>query len=121
MSATGLVPEASKVFYWRGGEVLILLSLVGVAFRFLIAKGWEDFGPLRVISVCGQETLTIFTLHCIVLYGVWFGVGLAPSFSKEFGPWQAIITAILVEIAFITLALNLRSLRKRFPPLELLH
>lgn len=117
---TGLTPEASGAFYWRGGEVLMLLGLVGGFCHLLQRKGWEDFWPVKVVARCGQETLTIFGLHCIVLYGVWFGIGLSQFYSKALGPWQTVGTAILIEISFITLAMNLQKLRKICPWLRLL-
>ena len=118
--ATGLVPEGSRAFYWRGGEVLILLGLVGSLCLFFQKKNWEQLWPVQMVAKCGQETLTIFCLHIIVLYGAWFGIGLAQFHSKALGPWQTVGTALLVEIGFIALALNLPKLRKGVPPLRLL-
>ena len=120
MALTGLMPEASRAYYWRGGEVLILLGLVGFVCHFLQQKDWISFWPVQVVARCGQETLTIFCLHCIALYGVWFGFGLSHFYSKVMGPWQTVGTAILVEIVFIILALNLQKLRKSVPVLRLL-
>lgn len=117
---TGLTPEASEAAYWRGGEVLMLLAVVGGACHGLQQKGWEDFWLVRVIARCGQETLTIFCLHCIVLYGVWFGIGLSRYFPRTLGPWQTVGTAIVIELLFITLALNLQKVRKAWPWMRLL-
>ena len=117
---TGPVPVSSQGFYWRGGGVLILLALVGSICFALEKKAWEELWPVRVVARCGQETLTIFCLHNVVLYGVWFGVSLSRYFDKSLGPWQTVTAIVLIEAGFIALALNLQKLRKVFPPMRLL-
>ena len=117
---TGLVPEGSEASYWRGGEVLMLMGLVGSLCFFLQKRKLEDIWVVKVITKCGQETLTIFCLHTIVLYGVWFGVGLNRFFPKALGPWETVGMVALIEVSFITLAMNLEKLRKVIPGLRLL-
>ncbi|MBK1835197.1 heparan-alpha-glucosaminide N-acetyltransferase domain-containing protein [Roseibacillus ishigakijimensis] len=106
--------------YWRAGEVLFFTALVGLFCRWLVARGWEQSWPVRVVTTCGQETLTIYFLHVFVVYSVIFGVGLSVFFRREFGPWLSIGTALMVEGLFISLALNLKKLREKWPWLRLL-
>ena len=120
MGLTGLLPEASRAAYWRGGEVLILMGVIGGLGHALAYKGLDDAWLVRVVTRCGQETLTIFCLHTVILYGTWFGLGLQRFHEKALGPWQTVGVVLLVEAGFIALALNLPKLRERFPPLRLL-
>ena len=121
MGLSGLIPvEGTPTFYWRGGEVLILMALIGGLCLILEKHGLSSCGPARIIARCGEETLTIFCLHCIVIYGVWFGVGLTTFFSKSLGGWATVGTALVIEVLFISLALNLRKLREKWSVLRLL-
>ncbi len=106
--------------YWRSGEVIFFTGLMGLFCHFLIQKGWEKSWVVRVVMTCGQETLTIYFLHVFVVYSVVFGVGLSAFFSREFGPWASIVTALLVQMSFVVLALNLKKIRERVPALKLL-
>lgn len=106
--------------YWRVGEVLTFVGLMGLFCHFLQQRGWEEKGPMKIVTTCGRETLTIYFLHIFVVYGVVFGVGLAPFFAREFGVWTSIATALTVQILFILLAMNLPKLRKACPWLSLL-
>lgn len=117
---TGPVPEGSQGFYWRAGEVLILLALIGALCFALQKKGWDESWPVQVVARCGQETLTMFCLHNVVLYGVWTGFGLSHWCGKQLGPWQTVMAIVVMEACFIALALNLPKLRQVFPPLRLL-
>jgi uncharacterized membrane protein len=106
--------------YWRAGEVIFFTGLVGLLCRFLIQKNWDESWPVRIVTTCGQETLTIYFLHVFVVYSVVFGVGLSAFFKREFGPWQSVATALAIQAAFILLAINLQKLRKVCPWLRLL-
>lgn len=106
--------------YWRAGEVLFFTGLMGLFCRFLVRKGWEETLPVRVLTTCGKETLTIYFLHVFVVYSVVFGIGLSAFFKREFGPWGSVAAALLVQTAFILLAMNLQKWRIACPPLRLL-
>ncbi|MGJ8723578.1 MAG: heparan-alpha-glucosaminide N-acetyltransferase domain-containing protein [Roseibacillus sp.] len=118
-----LSPEDLRQFagrYWRAGEVLFFTGLVGLVCYGITRKKWEERLPVRILTTCGKETLTIYFLHVFVVYSVVFGVGLSVFFKREFGPWGAVGTALLVQGSFILLAMNLQKLRKAWPWLRLL-
>lgn len=48
----------------------------------------------------GQQTLPIYIIHVVILYGGFIGIGLDTYFAKDLHPWEAIIGASLF-ITFI--------------------
>ncbi len=51
----------------------------------------------------GQNTLTIYTLHMVILYGSITGIGLNDWFEHRLNPWEVTIGAALFLTFFITL------------------
>lgn len=88
-------------------------ALVGI-IGLLCLRGWMPEFILR----SGRETLTLFLLHLVILYGAISGFGLHKLWPFELSPIQTLLLALAMEVAFITLAWNLPMLRKRFPPLK---
>ena len=115
----GLWPEqhtdllSTGVFtYYRFGEVLILTAIIAALAH------WTRIP--RFLTVCGSETLTIYFLHVIVIYGGIFGYGLKSVVAHEVGGWTATLMALVVILLFVALALHLEKLRARMPWLRLL-
>ncbi|MDP0490542.1 MAG: heparan-alpha-glucosaminide N-acetyltransferase domain-containing protein [Verrucomicrobiota bacterium JB023] len=106
--------------YWRLGEVVVLMGLVGGLCWLVTRRGKEESWPVRILTTCGQETLTIYFLHVIVVYSAIFGFGLSTTCRRAFGVGGSLLVAFLVELCFIILALNLSRLRKKVPLLGLL-
>jgi uncharacterized membrane protein len=88
-------------------------ALIGI-IGLLSLRGWIPEFVIR----SGQETLTIFLLHLVILYGALSGYGLHKLWPKELDPVQTIFLALVMEISVIALAWHLPTLRKRFPPLK---
>lgn len=88
-------------------------ALVGIV-GFLCLRGWIPEFVLR----SGRETLTLFLLHLVVLYGAISGYGLHKLWPRELNAIQTILLAFIMEATCITLAWHLPSLRKRLPPLK---
>ncbi|MBK1834121.1 heparan-alpha-glucosaminide N-acetyltransferase domain-containing protein [Roseibacillus ishigakijimensis] len=116
-----LSPEAAVYGrHWRTGEVLVLTGLIGLLSLWLTKKEKLESRPVQWVTRCGQETLTIFFLHHIVVYSGIFGFGLSSTLRHALGVPGSLLTAGLVWAGFILLAMNLTALRKKFPPLRLL-
>ncbi|MGJ8642139.1 MAG: heparan-alpha-glucosaminide N-acetyltransferase domain-containing protein [Luteolibacter sp.] len=88
-------------------------ALVGI-IGLLSLRGWIPEFVLR----SGRETLTLFLLHLVILYGAISGFGLHKLWPSELNPIQTILLALIMEAAFITLAWHLPMLRKRLPLLR---
>lgn len=100
---------------WLAYRLLALPVLIGV-IGLLSYRGWIPEFVIR----SGQETLTIFLLHLVILYGAFSGYGLHKLWPRELDPAQTVFLALLMEVSVIALAWHLPTLRKRFPPLKLI-
>ena len=76
----------------RIGNVLLFFAL------FMILRHVITSPTLQKI---GQNTLSIYVIHYIILYGSFTGMGLYRYFHDQLTPWQAIIGAILFVIVII--------------------
>lgn len=85
-------------YYWdtspnlmilRLGSVLILNSLVS-----LICLRIESIP--RIIILIGRNTLLIYVVHLVILYGSAWNPGLSVLFDKAFDVWNTIGSAVLM-------------------------
>tara|TARA_R110002072_G_scaffold20688_4_gene74856 strand:+ start:9202 stop:10338 length:1137 start_codon:yes stop_codon:yes gene_type:complete len=94
--------------YERLGFVVMELSLL-----MLIDKLWgEKIIEGNLFLRIGQNTLTIYVLHMIVLYGSISGLGLNKHFRKALGPWEVAIGASLFILLFVILIIYLERIKK---------
>ena len=85
----------------RIGNVLLFFAL------FMILRHVITSPTLQKI---GQNTLSIYVIHYIILYGSSTGMGLYHYFHDQLTPWQAIIGAILFVI--VTILITFLYMRK---------
>ena len=85
----------------RIGNVLLFFAL------FMILRHVITSPTLQKI---GQNTLSIYVIHYIILYGSFTGMGLYRYFHDQLTPWQAIIGAILFVI--VTIFITFLYMRK---------
>ncbi|TXB70151.1 DUF1624 domain-containing protein [Phaeodactylibacter luteus] len=78
----------------RLGEVWIVAALF-----IWLAKYWQTV-PRLVLKI-GGETLAIYEVHFVVLYGTWFGLGISTIWAYQLNPWQAVAGALLFVLAFV--------------------
>lgn len=91
--------------FWRLGHVMIAVAII-----MLITRLWKNM-PDLVLKI-GQETLTIYGVHYIVLYGSWFGIGLWQIGAKTLGPWSCALGAASFVFSFIILIAYIEQVRK---------
>ncbi|MEM6911451.1 MAG: heparan-alpha-glucosaminide N-acetyltransferase domain-containing protein [Verrucomicrobiota bacterium] len=89
---------------------IFLLGLVGL----LCLRGWMPEFVLRA----GRETLTLFLLHVVVLYGGLTGYGLHLLWPRELGAGPTLLLALSMVASFALLAWHLPTLRRWCPPLR---
>ena len=79
----------NNYLFWRLGHVLITISL----FMWVLPR----IGKIpAIISKVGGETLTIYGVHYVILYGTWLGLGLTQMLGyRSLSPVPAIIGAVL--------------------------
>ena len=78
----------NNYLFWRLGHVLITMSI----FMWVLPR----IGKIpSIISKVGGETLTIYGVHYVILYGTWLGLGLTQILGyRSLSPTFAIIGAI---------------------------
>jgi hypothetical protein len=101
----------TAVSFMRFGQVISLLGILMIVdSNFKIKAG--------LFLKLGQNTLPIYIVHVIILYGGIFGFGLVPNlFDRNLNPIGAIcisITAILAFVAFIKYIEPLEVFYNRF-------
>ncbi|MBK8706201.1 MAG: DUF1624 domain-containing protein [Saprospiraceae bacterium] len=74
--------------FWRLGHVFIVVSI------FMWVLHFFRYVPVLITKI-GSETLTIYSVHYIILYGTWLGIGLSQLLYRSLNPWQSFTGAVL--------------------------
>lgn len=90
--------------YGRIGQVLIVLGILMFIEKYFQIK---DSLFLKV----GQNTLSIYIVHVILLYGGIIGFGLKDWFAEELSPFQAILGALLFISTFVLFIKYIEQIR----------
>ena len=95
--------------YYKLGMVLMEISVL-----IYIDNRWGQYvKDSSLFLKVGQNTLTIYILHMVVLYGSMTGIGLNDFFHKSLNPWQVTIGAILFVGFFVVLIHYLDRIKKK--------
>lgn len=98
--------SANNWLFWRLGHVLIV-----VAIFIWISQLFYRYIPKLFLTI-GSETLTIYSVHYVLLYGTWTGLGIAQLFgARSLSPVPTAIGAALFVTAFIFLVYYLEPIR----------
>ena len=81
----------------RMGASLMLLSLVARVSQRLTRLP-------HVFGAVAQETLLIYFVHLCIVYGSIWNRGLAQIYGPTLGPWQTVLTVVLLLAAMAGLA-----------------
>jgi hypothetical protein len=90
--------------FWRFGQVLVVVAL------FVWIEQYFKRFP-RLFLKIGMETLTVYNVHYILLYGTWFGVGLNTYWKGQLNPIENTIGAALFLAFFILLIAHIDRIR----------
>lgn len=76
----------------------------------------SSFSKLRppFFMVIGQETLVIYVLHAMVLYGAVTGLGLRSLWENKFSTLEAILGSLVFLLSFMVFAQFLNRIRSFF-------
>lgn len=80
-------------------HVIIVVSI------FMIISNFAKTVPAAITKI-GQNTLFIYVIHVLILYGSTFYKGIVPRFKDALNPWEAILLAIITEAMIIFITLN---------------
>jgi uncharacterized membrane protein len=95
------------IFLKLGMVIMILGGLIIIDQRF-----GKYISDKSLFIKVGQNTLTIYVLHMMVLYGSLIGIGVNDFYHKKLGPWEVTIGAILFLSFFIILIKYIDQIRK---------
>lgn len=92
--------------FWRLGHVLIVIALFTWG-----AQLFYRYIPKLFLTI-GSETLTIYAVHYILLYGTWTGLGIVRLVGyRSLGPVPVAISAAIFVAAFVILVYYLEPIR----------
>ena len=89
------------------GMVLMVLGIL-IAIEKLLGEIKQN-----LFLKIGQNTLTIFILHLIVLYGSITGLGVNRIFHKNLTPWEIVPATILFLMLFVVFIYYLDRIKLR--------
>ena len=87
------------------GMVLIILSILIAIEKFI-----GEIKPNLFLKI-GQNTLTIYILHMVVLYGSITGFGINKVIHKNLTPWQILPATICFILFFVILIYYLDEIK----------
>lgn len=105
LSAYALISMVGKQFptnvflgrgYWQFNQLAVVILILGL----LMAIQQKSKLKIPFLIAIGQNTLVVYILHVIVLYGAIFNIGLENILSKSLTFGQALIGALLFIIFF---------------------
>jgi uncharacterized membrane protein len=92
--------------FWRLGHVLMVIALFTWAARIF----YRYIPPLFL--TIGSETLTIYSVHYVLLYGTWTGLGIVNTIGyRTLGPISVTIGAAIFVASFVILVYYLEPIR----------
>jgi fucose 4-O-acetylase-like acetyltransferase len=80
--------ELNATAFIRFGQVLMVLGI------FMLIDAYTDVKAKLYLKI-GQNTLPIYVVHVIILYGGIFGIGLKPLvFDENLNPWMSALISL---------------------------
>ena len=80
--------------YGRLGQIFIALGMFMLIDKLINFKG-------ELFLKIGQNTLSIYIIHVIILYGGLFGYGLNRYYAHALNGWQVLLSAAFFIAAFV--------------------
>jgi uncharacterized membrane protein len=91
--------------FWRLGHVLIVFAVF-----IWITRMFQKIHPL--ILKIGSETLVIYSVHYVLLYGTWLGLGFKQLGQETWSPLMTFFGAVIFISFFIYLIHRIEDVRK---------
>lgn len=102
-----------KSYLWSTSPNLVILRL-GIVFILNAIVSWislsVDSIP-RIIILIGRNTLLIYVVHLVILYGSAWNPGIVLLFSKSFDVWRTVGSALLMITLMTLMVVVLNKLR----------
>jgi uncharacterized membrane protein len=104
--------------YWKSDPsiILIRLSVVSiVAAGIFLAERYIQ-GPSRIPSIMGRESLFVYIVHLLIVYGSVMGPGLGYYIGPTLSLIQALFVTVLVFVVVMFLAVLWHGLNSNHRP-----
>jgi uncharacterized membrane protein len=102
-----LLSAAPSVILLRIGLVLLLNSIVSfTALKMTTIP--------KVIVLIGRNTLLIYVVHLMILYGSAWNPGLITLFERSFDVWKTLFSALLMFVTMISMVIILHRLKIKY-------
>jgi hypothetical protein len=102
-----------KSYLWTTSPNLIILRL-GVVLILNSIVSWVSLSVdsiPKIIILIGRNTLIIYIVHLVILYGSAWNPGIILLFEKSFGVWKTIGSALLMLTLMTTMVYLISKLR----------
>lgn len=100
----------NNFLHFRLGQVLIITGILGLISKVITLP--------KIITKIGSETLGIYILHSVLIYGAFTTFGYVQMFGKTLNGWQCLILVVFTEILMIIFAYYARNIREKFVELK---
>lgn len=97
--------DYSVFTYYRFGEVLMVAGVIGLLTRFVTLP--------KVIHATAKETLGIYFLHSMLVYGSLTGFGMDAFLRRNLDPYTSVLLALSVIALFMLYAVKAPAIRAR--------
>ncbi|MBN2433406.1 MAG: DUF1624 domain-containing protein [Acidobacteria bacterium] len=97
----------AQTLWLRLAVVMIIVSVIALLVQRL--RSIPD-----VVSLVGRETLTLYWMHLIVVYGSPWNKGLVKIFGRTLPPWQCLLVFMVLFVVLLGIIL-LKERLKRIP------
>jgi hypothetical protein len=96
----------NNFLHYRLGQVLIITGVFGLIAKIITVP--------KIITKIGSETLGIYILHAVVIYGTFTTFGYVQLFGRTLNGWECFFLAIFTEALMILYANYAKSIREKF-------
>ena len=100
-----------ELFYEVANYNYLFIRLGNVLVIFGLFYAFERFLKHPLVSKIGQNTLSIYIIHFIILYGSFTGYGLNRIIGKELNPKEVIFGGILFLLIVSYISINVVNLK----------
>lgn len=100
------VIELNSTSFIRLGQVIAFLGILMLIDKYMDIKA-------KLFLKIGQNTLPIYIVHVVILYGGIFGIGLTPNiFNRDLHPLMAISISIFFILLFALMVKHIEPLER---------
>jgi uncharacterized membrane protein len=90
---------------------LVILLCAGMFFY----EEWRSVSPKSVVAMVGRESLIVYSVHLLLIYGNFATFNFRKTVNHSFGYFEALITSVVLIAMMIALAFGWDKVRRVDP------